>query len=489
MEIPEEADRLFESGLGHFQNRQDDLAVKDFTKALEVCPSHVKAQIYRALARYRTSDSYGVLSDVMDLLSRGIVAKELFVLMAHLTMENGSDLWERKARETASMGIPIDLLDGTSDPDSISSTRNEADLARARSRYLKELRRRLEGSCVDEKDDAEIVKGSKRPRRYAETEIVEGQVRSVGAFRPTKKLKDVVGLEKAKQLIENRIILALEKPELFARYRKKLGLELLLYGPPGCGKTLLADAVAAEIGATVLPARIHELSDMYVGNSEKNIHTIFEQARKIARETRKPVIIFFDELDALGGKRDEETRQWMRLMVNQLMVELDGLEKTEGLIVIGATNQPWAVDPALKRSGRFGDTVYVPPPDFDQRRKILENYLKRRPTEKLDLDVLARLTEGYSGADIERIVEHAFDKPMERENQTGKQDKLRMHDVLEVLEDKELGGNTLDDWWTMLRQGTERDPRDKARFKPLLEDLKRYLERKRSDNPPSSMAV
>lgn len=489
MEIPEEADRLFESGLGHFQNRQDDLAVKDFTKALEVCPSLVKAQIYRALARYRACDSYGVFSDVLDLLSRGIVAKELFVMMAHLTMENGSDLWERKARDTASIGIPMDLLDGTSDADSSSSTRNDADLASARSRYLKELRRRLEGSGEDEKDDEEIVKGSKRPKRYAETEIVEGQVKSVGTFRPTKKLKDVVGLEKAKQLIQNRVILSLEKPELFARYKKRPGLVLLLYGPPGCGKTLLADAIAGETGATVLPARIHELSDMYVGNSEKNIHTIFEQARTIASESRKPVIVFFDELDALGGKRDEETRQWMRLMVNQLMVELDGLEKTEGLIVIGATNQPWAVDPALKRSGRFGDTVYVPPPDFDQRKKILENYLKRRPTEKLNLDVLARLTEGYSGADIERVIDHAFDKPMQRENQTGKQDKLRMVDVLGVLEDKELGGNTLDDWLAMLQRETDRDPRDKARFKPLLDDLKKYLDRKRSDNPPPSMAL
>ena len=488
MDVPEEADRLFESGLGHFQSREDDLALNEFTKVLELWPNHVKARIYRALIRYRTSDSYGVLRDILDLLSRGVEAKELFVLMAHLMMENGSELWERKARETASMGIPVDLLDGAPNRESSESTTEGSDGLR----LMRDMRRRVEREIANFREDENIdqEESRKRPRRYAETEIVEGQIRSVGTFRPTKKLKNVVGLEKAKQLIQNRIILPLEKPELFARYKKKPGLVLLLYGPPGCGKTLLADAVAGETGATLLPARIHELNDMYVGNSEKNIHTIFQQAQEIRKHTRKPVIVFIDELDGLGGKRDgEESRQWARLMVNQLMVELDGLEKTEGLIVIGATNQPWAVDPALKRSGRFGDTIYVPPPDLFQRKKILENYLKRRPAEKLDFDELAQLTEGFSGADIERVVDHAFDKPMQRESQTGNQDKLRMEDIREVLEDKELGGNTLDDWWAMLQREIERDPRDKARFEPLLDDLKKYLDRKRSDNPPQSMAV
>lgn len=482
MDVPEEANRLFEAGLGHFQNRQNDLAAKEFTKVLELCPTHVKARTYRALTRYRASDSYGVLSDILDLFAQGIVTKELLVLMANLMMENGSELWQRKAREAAnSMGIPLDLLDGACESEEGLSC-----AAPDRVEYLRELRHRLEKIRDEVKADNE----EPSTKRHERTEMDEGRVVSVATFRSRKKLGSVVGLDKAKQLIHDCIILPLEKPEVFTRYRKQHGLKLLLYGPPGCGKTLLVDALAGGIKATVVVARVHELIDMWVGNSEKNIHTIFKQAKETAKKTKKPVILFIDEIDGIGGKRDaQETRQWARLMINQLLTELDGLEKTEGLIVIGATNQPWAVDPALKRSGRFGNSIYVPPPDFEHRKKIFENYLKRLPVEKLDLDELAEVTEGYSGADIERLIDNALTKPMQRQDQTGREDNLRMDDVREVLNDKELGGNTLDEYYAMLEREIERDPRDKTIFRPLMEDLKKYLERKRSDNAPPPMAV
>lgn len=479
---PEEANRLFESGLGHFQNRQNTLAAEDFTKALEICPTHVKARTYRALTRYRTSDSYGVLSDILDLFSQGIVTKELLELMANLMMENGSALWLRRAKEADnSVGIPLDLLDGSAELEEDPIPAESDQVA-----YLRDMRHRLEKIRDDiKKEDEDLA-----PSRHEQTEIDEGQVRSVATFHSKKKLGSVVGLEKAKQLIHDCIILPLEKPEVFARYRKQRGLKLLLYGPPGCGKTLLVDALAGEIKATVVVARVHELVDMWVGNSEKNIHTIFKQAKDVAKKSKKPVILFIDEVDGIGGKRDaQETRQWARLMINQLLTELDGLEKTEGLIVIGATNQPWAVDPALKRSGRFGNSIYVPPPDFEQRKKIFEIYLKRLPIEKLDLDELAEMTEGYSGADIERLIDNALTKPMQRQDQSGKEDNLTMEDLREVLNDKELGGNTLDEYYAMLEREIERDPRDKTMFRPMMEDLKKYLERKRSDNAPPSMAV
>ena len=300
---------------------------------------------------------------------------------------------------------------------------------------------------------------------------------------PKKRLTDVIGLDKVKEIIENNLILELKNPTLFARYKKKGGLAILLYGPPGCGKTLVAEAIAREVHGTVVVARIHELIDMYSENSEKNIHAVFEQAREIHRKTRKPVI-FIDEIDSLGMKRDgTDDHQSMRLAVGQLLTEMDGLETIKGLIIIGATNQPWAVDPALKRSGRFGLTIYVPPPGFEQRKKVFEKYLRARPVDKksIDLDELAKRTMDYSAADIERIVDTALEKPMRRENQTGKRDKLNLQDILEILEDKELGIGTLDEWYANVAREFEREPRDKTRFKPLNNELKEYFDRKRSE--------
>ena len=197
------------------------------------------------------------------------------------------------------------------------------------------------------------------------TVIEEGQIKRIAFSEPKTKFENVVGLEDVKKYLYENLVLAIQRPELFKKYGKKMGLGLILYGPPGTGKTLIVSAIGGEAKAKVLIARINQIVDMYTGNTEKNLHAIFEQARE-----NTPCIIILRRARRHGHKRsggggEGGESSAMRLAVNQFLVEMNGLEENpEGIFVIGATNQPWDIDPALKRSGRFGDAIYLKPPSY-----------------------------------------------------------------------------------------------------------------------------
>ena len=179
---------------------------------------------------------------------------------------------------------------------------------------------------------------------------------------------------------------------------------LLLWGPPGCGKTFLARAVAGELGARFATVGLHQVLDMWLGNSEKQLHELFEMARRST-----PCVLFFDELDAIGHSRMDLGRSAARNVVAQLLVELDGVENSnEGIFVIGATNQPWDVDPALRRPGRFDRTMLILPPDAPAREAILRSNLAG-PSDRaaVDFTALARASEGMSGADLRLVCQEA----------------------------------------------------------------------------------
>jgi SpoVK/Ycf46/Vps4 family AAA+-type ATPase len=288
---------------------------------------------------------------------------------------------------------------------------------------------------------------------YSETKIEEGQIKKVAFYKSKVNFENVIGLGKLKKYLKDNIVLAMKEPELFKRYGKKLGLGTVLYGPPGTGKTHTVNAIAGESGANVIIARINQIVDMYTGNTEKNIHAIFEQARK-----NKPCIVFFDELDALGIKRDSGGSQGgessaIRLAVNQFLVEMSGVEaEPEGLFVIGATNVPWDIDPALKRSGRFGDHIYVPPPKYGDRKKMFEYVTRKMPRARLNYGRLARATTGYSPADIERLSDKAIMRPLLHEHEYKESKKLTMADMLAVLKDKDLNASSLDEWYNMVKK-------------------------------------
>ncbi len=229
---------------------------------------------------------------------------------------------------------------------------------------------------------------------------------------------DVGGLEGVKKAIRRRIITPFEKPSLFERFRRKVGGGVLMYGPPGCGKTMIARATAGEANATFINVAISDVLDMYIGESERKLVALFERARENA-----PAVLFFDELEALAGNRKYSRDSNTGKLVSLFLSEMDGFANhNQGVLLIGATNVPWSIDPAFQRPGRFDRVLFVPPPDAPARSTILERQLADRPTEsKLPIASLVRSTSGFSGADLANLVETAVDEAIDASLERGEE--------------------------------------------------------------------
>lgn len=226
--------------------------------------------------------------------------------------------------------------------------------------------------------------------------------------KPDMNFADVGGMQKVKDDIRIKIILPQENQALFEAYGKKAGGGVLLYGPPGCGKTFLAKATAGEIKSAFIAVGINEIMDMYIGQSEKNLHGLFETARR-----NKPCVLFFDEVDALGASRSDMRHSAGRNVINQFLAEMDGINSNnEGILVMGATNAPWHLDAAFRRPGRFDKIIFVPPPDEQAKIEILQLQLKGKPQENIDAGKIASYMKDFSGADIKAVVDTAVEEKL-----------------------------------------------------------------------------
>jgi SpoVK/Ycf46/Vps4 family AAA+-type ATPase len=239
------------------------------------------------------------------------------------------------------------------------------------------------------------------------------------------RLADVAGMQQVKERLESAFLMPMRNPELRRLYGKSLRGGLLLYGPPGCGKTFIARAVAGELGARFYPVSLVDVLDMYIGESERKLRAIFDTARR-----NSPCVLFLDEVDAIGHKRTDLRGSGLRSVVQALLSELDGVaDSNEGVFILAATNHPWDVDSALRRPGRFDRMLLVLPPDEEARRAVLRLHLRSRPVENVDLKPLAKRTEGYSGADLAHVCETAAERAMTDSVRSGHVRGIRQDDL------------------------------------------------------------
>ena len=276
--------------------------------------------------------------------------------------------------------------------------------------------------------------------------------------------KDVGGLDELKKQANIKIIQPFKNPELFKKFKKSAGGGLLLYGAPGCGKSYFARAIAGECDAAFYNVTIEDILDMYVGESEKNIKSLFDTVR-----ANRPAVVFIDEIDALGRKRELLKHSSLTTTINAFLAQMDGVESdNENILIIGATNAPWDVDSAFKRTGRFDRSFFIPPPDFDAREEIFELYLQDLPIGKLDYRLLSDASEGFSGADIKGVVDRAGEATIEAILESGKELQITQEDLLEIIENTT---KSTAEWFSMAKNVIEY-----ANANGVYDELEAYMD-------------
>ena len=248
---------------------------------------------------------------------------------------------------------------------------------------------------------------------------------------------DVGGLAEVKKTIHRTIILPFQRPDLYLKYGRRAGGGVMMFGAPGCGKTMLARATAGECGLPFFNVRIEDILDPHLGGSEEQLSFAFETARASA-----PCVIFLDELDALAYARRKQ-QGFGRSLVNAILQQLDAIgSDNRDLLILGATTAPWDVDDGLKRPGRLDRVLFVPPPDEEARARILELGMRDRPTEGIDIRALVKATPLFSGADLRALVEQATDEVIDEALDSGGEPPMRMAHLEKVL--REMRPTTLD---------------------------------------------
>ena len=435
------------------RNMSVEKEIEDLKEAIEHSPKnvHLRKVLLRKLLLYPEyrEEAITEAERILEIAPADIETKEALM---HLFLQKG------KISAVIVLGEELydaNLLSAKGKVILAKAFYQEKDLDRAQTFYREAIR--LDKDLSDEELD--------RAFRLAAAEEEFEELDNLFLTKPDVNFSDVGGLEDVKREIDLKIIKPLEHAELYASYGKKVGGGILLYGPPGCGKTFLARATAGEINAAFINVTLNDILDMWIGNSEKNLNAIFEEARDNA-----PCVLFVDEIDALGAKRSDLRQSAGKNVINQFLAELDGIESNnEGVLIIGATNVPWHLDPAFRRPGRFDRIIFVPPPDEENRKEIFQIKLAKKPCGVIDFDKLARASKSFSGADIEAVIDIAIERILENAITTGKPKPIETSDLLAAI--KKHPASTLD-WFT-----TAKNYATFANQSGLYDDILTYLKK------------
>lgn len=418
-------------------NNPNEAAVEALRTAVSVSPENVALvqQLIKLLVELLRYDEAEQASRQALQRHRGSVVLQL--TLADIYFRQGKDSHSLAIVETLATGQDADpramvmharLLQRTGDIRSAVSTYREAverddDVADS---DLASLLGIEDFGDVDAEEGPDFRDAMAEFAAHVDDEADESV--SVQSERPEQGFDSVGGMESVKDEIRVKIIYPLQHADMYAAYGKKVGGGILLYGPPGCGKTHLARATAGEVSSTFISVGISDVLSMWLGSSEKNLSAVFQAAREST-----PCVLFFDEVDALGASRADMKRTAGRHLINQFLSELDGVDNdNEGVLCLAATNTPWHLDTAFRRPGRFDRVIFVPPPDQQARQEILELQLKGKPTDQVDTRKVASKTADYSGADLQAVVERAVEVKLHEAVKLGMPKPITTKDLLKA---------------------------------------------------------
>ncbi len=409
----------------------------EILRAAPVIPVGEEAQLLKARVELET-DAPGVIATLEGVLSRNKACAAAYLLFARVYFKRGLREEARKKYGAATL-----LDESISDPelDIFLDRTTDTPAKPARTAERADDSTRNEGEEQDEDGDdtgeedesSAVAVLSRGTEDTPEIDKDDEMLRQLGAGENARRVTfdDLGGMQEVIERIRMNIVYPFKNPEVFRKFNKRPGGGILMYGPPGCGKTHLARATAGECGANFISIAITDILSKWIGESERHLHEIFELARRHA-----PTVIFIDEIDGIGMNRSD-AGAYQAPVVNVLLTEMDGIQSgNESLMVLAATNVPWRVDGALRRPGRFDRVLFVPPPDLAARRAILDIHLRGLPVGKgLDLDKMARVCERFSGADLRAVVERASEKAIYQEMRTGRATELTQAMLLEALKE------------------------------------------------------
>ncbi len=410
-------------------------AEREYRGALSLDPDNVQLKVGLANAFFQQNKKSPALVVLEDLIQNNDAPARAYMLYARLLMKSGERI---QALDEYKKALKMDP--GLADP------------TLAEQLGFNPMELDEDEETFGDDDDLIPV-----PNEYPDDDI------NLELERPDIDFRNVGGMDKLKEEIRMKIIHPLTHPEIYSAYGKPVGGGILMYGPPGCGKTHLARATAGEVKAGFISVGIHDVLDMWIGNSERNLHELFEYARE-----HKPCVLFFDEVDALGASRTDMRRSGGRQLINQFLSELDGLDASnDGVLILAATNAPWHLDSAFRRPGRFDRILFVPPPDAQARAAILRIMLKGKPIQDIDYDYIGQKTDGFSGADLKALIDVAIESKLRQAMKAGVPQPIETKDLKKAV--KRLKPTTKE-WFSTARNYTLY-----ANEGGIYDDIKDYL--------------
>lgn len=421
-------------------------ARKSFEKVLTLEPDHPQAQLGIARVLMLEGDTSGAAVRAERVIQRDERHAPAHLLLSQIHLMEGD---RPRALEAARRAVGLD--------GGIADAALEAGLGVRLQDLVRPLERRSERSnwepSADDLSDPLLKSTSTDFDEESSPSDWQEEVRfSPGAEeRRAVTFDDLSGLEYVKEMLSMRIIHPLQHPDLFQTYGRKSGGGVLLYGPPGCGKTLLLRALAGETNCHYMSVGLHEIMDPYAGSSERNLHEIFEEAR-----SHEACLMVIDEVEALATSRSKLRESNSRSLVNQFLSELDGLMSSNSRVfVVGATSAPWQLDAAVCRPGRFDQCLHVEPPNEEERFELIQVLASRRPVHNLDADKLAAATKDFSGADLTWVFNHATDQAIAETLDSGTPATISMNSLLIAARNMEPG--TLA-WTQLAKRELQRQP-------------------------------